>query len=155
MPSHLLPDPLTICQSVNDAQRKCEYFFDSACSYNTVEIYLLATINPPRVIAFSQPSGSGTSQTRAPGPDILVPPSWQLSQSLGQHMGQHRVLGAAGYSAQHVQYGSERERWAKLSYAPPLAETITLEISAVQEGNSQRKAGRGIIIGVRSFSHSF
>ncbi|KAG1852800.1 hypothetical protein DFJ58DRAFT_402804, partial [Suillus subalutaceus] len=121
-----LPDPQIICQSVNDAQRK-------------------STIYPPPVVplALSQPSGSGISQTSAPGPEILVPLSWQHSQS----MGQHRVAGAAGYSLHHAQYNSERERWAKLSYAPPPAETITLEISAVREGNSQRKAGRGINIG--------
>ncbi|KAG1890317.1 hypothetical protein F4604DRAFT_1914864 [Suillus subluteus] len=126
--SRPLLDPSIIRQSVNDAQRK-------------------STINPPPVIAFSQPSGSGISRTHAPGPDILVPPSWQLSQSLGQRMAQHKVPGAAGYSAQHAQYGSEYDWWAKLSYAPPPAETITLEISAVREGNSQRKARRGIIIG--------
>ncbi|KAG1811330.1 hypothetical protein EV424DRAFT_1542551 [Suillus variegatus] len=121
-----LPDPQIRHQSMNDTQRK-------------------STIYPPPVVplAFSQPSGSGISRTSAPGPEILVPSSWQHSQS----MGQHRVAGAAEYSLHHAQYNSERERWAKLSYAPPPAETITLEISAVCEGNSQRKAGRGINIG--------
>ncbi|KAG1830675.1 hypothetical protein F4604DRAFT_1695416 [Suillus subluteus] len=123
--SHLLPDPQIIRQSVNDAQRK-------------------STINPPPVVAFSQPSGSGISCTRTPGPDLLVPSSWQHSQSLGQH---NRVAGTAGYSVSHTQYTSEHEWWGKLSYAPPPAETITLEISAVYEGNSQKKSGRGINIG--------
>ncbi|KAG1864857.1 hypothetical protein F4604DRAFT_1928669 [Suillus subluteus] len=123
--SHLLLDPQIIRQSVNDAQRK-------------------STINPPPVVAFSQPSGSGISRTRTPGPDLLVPSSWQHSQSLGQH---NRVAGAAGYSVSHTQYTSEHEWWGKLSYAPPLAETITLEISAVYEGNSRKKSGRGINIG--------
>ncbi|KAG1726417.1 uncharacterized protein EDB91DRAFT_1086773 [Suillus paluster] len=101
-----------------------------------------ATINPPHVVPFSQLSGSSISQTSTPGPDILVPSSWQHSQSLGQH----RVAGAAGYSLHHAQYSSECEQWAKLSYAPPPVETITLEISAVHEGNSQRKAGHSINI---------
>ncbi|KAG1785331.1 uncharacterized protein HD556DRAFT_1250036 [Suillus plorans] len=58
------------------------------------------------------------------------------------------VSSAAGYSAHHAQYSLERERWAKLAYAPPPAETITLEISAVYEGNSRKKSGRGINFGV-------
>ncbi|KAG1851897.1 hypothetical protein F4604DRAFT_1686725 [Suillus subluteus] len=123
--SRLLLDPHIIHQSVNDAQRK-------------------STINPPPVVAFSQPSGSGISRTRTPGPDLLVPSSWQHSQSSGQH---NRVAGAAGYSVSHTQYTSEHEQWGKLSYAPPPAETITLEILAVYEGNSQKKSGRGINIG--------
>ncbi|KAG1774958.1 hypothetical protein EV702DRAFT_1047280 [Suillus placidus] len=102
-----LLDPQIIRQSVNDAQRK-------------------STIYPPPVVPFSQPSGSGISRTSTPGPDILVPSSWQHSESLDQH----RVAGAAGYSLHHAQYNSEREQWAKLSYSPPPAETITLEISA-------------------------
>ncbi|KAG1876491.1 hypothetical protein DFJ58DRAFT_865615 [Suillus subalutaceus] len=118
--SRLLPDPQIIQQSVNATQRK-------------------STINPPPVVPFSQPSGSGMSCT--PGPDILVPSSWQQSQNLGQH----KVTNAAGYSVYHVQYNLERERYLKLSYAP--AETITLEISAVYEGNSRKKYGRGINIG--------
>lgn len=99
-------------------------------------------------------SGIGVSRTLTQGPDILVPSSWQHSQSLGQHRVASGGIGAGGYSAYHAQYSSERERWAKLSYAPPPAETITLEVSAVHEGNSQRKAGRGINIGVRPSSFS-
>ncbi|KAG2128311.1 uncharacterized protein EDB93DRAFT_1256762 [Suillus bovinus] len=124
--SRVLPDPQIIRQSVNDAQRK-------------------STINPPPVVPFS--SGIGVSQTLAQGPDILVPSSWQHSQSLGQHRVASGGIGTGGYSAYHAQYSSECERWAKLLYTPPLAETITLEVSAVHEGNSQRKAGRGINIG--------
>ncbi|KAG2148335.1 hypothetical protein BD769DRAFT_1659847 [Suillus cothurnatus] len=120
----LLLDPQIICQSVNDTQRK-------------------STINLPLVVAFSQPSGSGISCTHTAGPDILVLSSWQHSQNLGQH----RVAGAAGYSVYHAQYSSEHEQWGKLSYAPPPAETITLEILAVYEGNSRRKSSRGINIG--------
>ncbi|KAG1887343.1 hypothetical protein F4604DRAFT_1675320 [Suillus subluteus] len=110
--SRLLPDPQIIRQSVNAAQRK-------------------STINPPPVVPFSQPSGS--SMSRTPGPDILVPSSWQQSQNLGQH----KVPNTAGYSIYHAQYNSE---------SPP-AETITLEILAVYEGNSRKKYGHDINIG--------
>ncbi|KAG1890173.1 hypothetical protein F4604DRAFT_1673643 [Suillus subluteus] len=68
------------------------------------------TINPPPVVPFSQPSGSGMSRT--PGPDILVPSSWQQSQNLGQH----KVPNAARYSVYHAQYNSECERTSSRNY---------------------------------------
>ncbi|KAG1763418.1 hypothetical protein EV702DRAFT_1051821 [Suillus placidus] len=121
-----LPDPNVIRQSVNAAQRR-------------------STINPPRVIPFlSQPSSSAMHMGRLPGPDIAVPLSWQQPPVSSS---QNRVPGPTGYSAHHAQYSLERERWAKLAYAPPPAETITLEITAVYEGNSRKKSGRGINFG--------
>ncbi|KAG1801309.1 hypothetical protein EV424DRAFT_1545421 [Suillus variegatus] len=122
--SQVLPDPHLIRRTVNAAQRK-------------------STINPPRVIPFlSQPSSSSAHMDC--GPDIAVPLSWQ---HLSASSNQKRVSSAAGYSVHHAQYGLEREQWAKLAYAPPPAETITLEISAVYEGNSRKKSGRGINFG--------
>ncbi|KAG1847356.1 hypothetical protein DFJ58DRAFT_843242 [Suillus subalutaceus] len=124
--SQLLPNPHIIRQTVNAAQRK-------------------STINPPRVVPFlSQPSSSTAHIGRISGPDIAVPLSWQQSPASSNP---NMVSGAAGYSVHHAQYGLERERWAKLAYAPPPAETITLEISAVYEGNSRKKSGRGINFG--------
>ncbi|KAG2043747.1 hypothetical protein BDR03DRAFT_1004992 [Suillus americanus] len=97
----------------------------------------------PRVIPFlSQPSSSSAHMDC--GPDIAVPLSWQHPSASSNHK---RVSSAAGYSAHHAQYGLERERWAKLAYALPPAETITLEISAVYEGNSRKKSGWGINFG--------
>ncbi|KAG1790000.1 uncharacterized protein HD556DRAFT_1446572 [Suillus plorans] len=114
--SHTFPDPRTIRQTVNAAQRK-------------------STVNPPPVIAF----GRGIrppSMTHSTGPDIAIPSSWgQPSRSSG-----------SGYSVNHVQYGTERERWSKLSYALPPMETITLDISAVHEVGARRK-GHWVAIG--------
>jgi len=82
------------------------------------------------------------------GPNVNVPSTWQRpiqpSSSNSQAMGSR----ASGYSSHHAHYGSERERWAKLSYAIPAAQTISLEISAVHEGGVRRKGSRGITIGV-------
>ncbi|KAG1878330.1 hypothetical protein F4604DRAFT_1680016 [Suillus subluteus] len=82
------------------------------------------TQQPPRVVATS------ASYSWA-GPDIVVPSSWAQ----------------VGYSANHAQYGAERERWAKQPYAVPPAETISLEITAVREGGNRRKGARGIPFG--------
>jgi hypothetical protein len=82
---------------------------------------------------------------RLPGPDIAMPLLWQQPPVSSS---QNRVPGPAGYSAHHTQYSLECERWAKLAYAPPPAETITLEITAVYEGNSQKKSRRDINFGV-------
>ncbi|KAG2053036.1 hypothetical protein BDR06DRAFT_972523 [Suillus hirtellus] len=58
---------------------------------------------------------------------------------------------ASGYSEHHASYGSERECWAKISARLPLpvppAQTISLEISAVHEGGTQRKGSCSITIG--------
>ncbi|KAG1760020.1 hypothetical protein EDD22DRAFT_955335 [Suillus occidentalis] len=74
---------------------------------------------PPRVVATSA------------GPDIAVPSSWAQP----------------GYSANHAQYSTEWECWAKQAYAVPPAETISLEITAVREGGNRRKGARGIPFG--------
>ncbi|KAG1901331.1 uncharacterized protein F5891DRAFT_979513 [Suillus fuscotomentosus] len=113
-----LPDPNVIQQSVNAAQRR-------------------STINPPRVVPFlPQPSSSAVHMGRLPGPYIAVPLSWQQPPVSSS---QNRAPGPAGYSAHHAQYSLE-------PYAPPPAETITLEITAVYEGNSRKKSGRGVFL---------
>jgi hypothetical protein len=47
---------------------------------------------------------------------------------------------ASGYFEHHASYASERERWAKISarvaFAVPPAQTISLEISAVHKGGT-------------------
>ncbi|KIK32291.1 hypothetical protein CY34DRAFT_47153, partial [Suillus luteus UH-Slu-Lm8-n1] len=53
-----------------------------------------------------------------------------------------------GYSANHIMYGAERERWAKQAYSIPPAETISLEISAVQQGGNKRKGSHRLSFGV-------
>ncbi|KAG1754165.1 hypothetical protein EDB19DRAFT_1823558 [Suillus lakei] len=116
--SQLLRDPHIIRQTVNVAQRKLPFL--------------------------SQPSSSTAHIGRISGPDIAVPLSWQQSLASSNT---NMVSGAVGYSVHHAQYGLEREQWAKLAYAPPPAETITLEISAVYEGNSQKKSGHSINFG--------
>lgn len=70
------------------------------------------------------------------GPDIAVPSSWAQP----------------GYSVNHAQYGAKQERWAKQAYAVPLAETISLEITAVREGGNRRKGARGIPFGVHRWN---
>ncbi|KAG1879968.1 hypothetical protein F4604DRAFT_1922644 [Suillus subluteus] len=110
------PNPRTIQQLVNAAQRR-------------------STPNPPPVVAI--PGGS-----RARGPDIRIPTSWQGSSSI-RHLSQQ---GAIGYSSQHALYAAEHDRWGKMAYASSLAETILLEITMVHEGAGARKK-RGIAIG--------
>ncbi|KAG1887168.1 hypothetical protein F4604DRAFT_1916981 [Suillus subluteus] len=110
------PNPCTIQQLVNAAQRR-------------------STPNPPPVVAV--PGGS-----RARGPDIRIPTSWQGSSSIW-HLSQQ---GAIGYSSQHALYAAEHDRWGKMAYASSLAETILLEITMVHEGAGARKK-RGIAIG--------
>ncbi|KAG1896357.1 uncharacterized protein F5891DRAFT_1247366 [Suillus fuscotomentosus] len=83
----------------------------------------------PRVVATSASYGRA-------GPDIAVPSSWGSTNT-----------GQPGYSANHAQYGAERERWAKQAYAVPPAETISLEVSAVREGGNRRKGAHGIPFG--------
>ncbi|KAG1893352.1 uncharacterized protein F5891DRAFT_1196492 [Suillus fuscotomentosus] len=96
------PDPRTIQQLVNAAQRR-------------------STPNPPPVIAV--PGGF-----RPRGPDIRIPTSWQGPQGSSsiRHSSQQ---GAIGYSSQHALYAAERDRWGKMAYASSLAETILLEIT--------------------------
>jgi len=81
---------------------------------------------------------------RPVGPEITVPSSWGLPQDMTHA---NRSSGASGYSENHANYGAQRERWAKLAYALPPMDTITLDISAVHEGGV-RKKGHGVPIGV-------
>ncbi|KAG1885904.1 uncharacterized protein F5891DRAFT_1201454 [Suillus fuscotomentosus] len=113
------PDPRTIQQLVNAAQRR-------------------STPNPPPVIAV--PGGF-----RPRGPDIRIPTSWQGPQGSSsiRHSSQQ---GAIGYSSQHALYAAERDHWGKMAYASSLAETILLEITVVHEGAGARKK-RGVPIG--------
>ncbi|KAG1780220.1 hypothetical protein EV702DRAFT_1043073 [Suillus placidus] len=113
---HTPPDPCTIQQLVNAAQRRL-------------------TPNPPPVVAV--PGGS-----RARGPDIRIPTSWQGSSSI-RHSSQQ---GAIGYLSQHALYAAERDRWGKMAYTSSLAETILLEITVVHEGAGACKK-RGVAIG--------
>ncbi|KAG2028798.1 hypothetical protein BDR03DRAFT_1019335 [Suillus americanus] len=110
-PNRVIPDLHTIQQLVNAAQCKL-------------------TINPPPVVAMPR---------RTAGPDIMIPTSWQGSSQPGQ--GSSRSAGSIGYSSQHALYATERERWAKISYATPPAETILIEISAVHEGGGRKNVG--------------
>lgn len=88
--------------------------------------------------------------THSAGPAITVPSSWGQPQDITHA---HRSSGPSGYSENHANYGAQRERWAKLAYALPPMDTITLEISAVHEGGA-RKKGHGVPIGVCSSVHS-
>jgi hypothetical protein len=117
-------------------------------------------MQPPPVIA--------TSHKHRAGPSVAIPSSWHRGDahvqqshpaafSSGLQVRNARAqqfnpasysLGLPGYSANHVMYGAERERWAKQAYSTPPAETISLEISAVREGRNKRKGGRGLSFGV-------
>ncbi|KIK74233.1 hypothetical protein PAXRUDRAFT_791481 [Paxillus rubicundulus Ve08.2h10] len=121
--SHLCPDPQTIQQSVNAAQRK-------------------SMVNPPPVIAVPQQHHSGGPDqplwTRIPGPDIVIPStSWQGSASAAS--GSLTTSMGLGYTVQHAHYAAECQCWVKMSYAFAPAETISLAISAVHEGAAHKK----------------
>ncbi|KAG2357178.1 hypothetical protein BDR07DRAFT_1491035 [Suillus spraguei] len=58
----------------------------------------------------------------------------------------HRSSGASGYLENHANYAAQCEHWAKLAYALPPMDTITLDISAVHEGGACKK-GHGVPIG--------
>ncbi|KAG1842048.1 hypothetical protein DFJ58DRAFT_748303 [Suillus subalutaceus] len=128
------PDPKVIRQSVNASQRK-------------------SSVNPPRVVAI--PDWTNTSmgpppvplpRDRTTGPDVAVPMSWQ---GLAASPIPSRLTGPIGYSAHHGSYSTEYQRWSKLSYATPggaMAETISLEISAIHEAGGHKKS-RGTLIG--------
>ncbi|KAG1770854.1 hypothetical protein EV702DRAFT_1202184 [Suillus placidus] len=128
--SRTFPDPRMICQTVNAAQRKCMFVID------------YSTVNPPPVIAFGH-NMRPPSMTCSTGPDIAVPLSWGQLQNMA-HAAQPSH--SSGYSVNHAQYSTEREHWAKLSYALPPMETITLDISAVHEVGA-RKKGHWVAIG--------
>jgi hypothetical protein len=85
---------------------------------------------------------------RTAGPDIAIPTSWQGPTAIPS-----RITGPVGYSSHHAQYSTERQKWANIAYAhgnaaSAIAETISLEISAVREGGTRKKM-RGVLIGVR------
>ncbi|KAG1847348.1 hypothetical protein DFJ58DRAFT_843236 [Suillus subalutaceus] len=128
------PDPKAIRQSVNASQQK-------------------SSVNPPRVVAI--PDWTNTSmgpppvplpRDRTTGPDVAVPTSWQGPAASPIPS---RLTGPIGYSAHHGSYSTEYQRWSKLSYATPggaMAETISLEISAIHEAGGCKKS-RGTLIG--------
>ncbi|KAG1748349.1 uncharacterized protein EDB91DRAFT_1245055 [Suillus paluster] len=121
--SYHRPDPQTIRQSVNAAQRKL-------------------SINPPPVIAVPDWTNAAMGPPPVPrhraitGPDVAIPTSWQGSAASPIPS---RLTGLIGYSSHHGSYAAERLRWVKSAYATPssIAETIALEILAVH------KAGGG------------
>ncbi|KAG2090557.1 hypothetical protein BD769DRAFT_1395777 [Suillus cothurnatus] len=71
--------------------------------------------------------------THSTGPDIAIPSSWGQPQNNPGHPS------GSGYSVNHTQYSTKCERWAKLSYALPPIETITLDIAAVHENIREGK----------------
>ncbi|KIK78265.1 hypothetical protein PAXRUDRAFT_164433 [Paxillus rubicundulus Ve08.2h10] len=86
----------------------------------------------------------------AAGPDIYVPSAWNqpaLTPVSAPSLSMALPAGTMGYGEQHLQYGSQRERWACMAHRPPSAETISLEISAVYEGGVRKKGARGNTIG--------
>ncbi|KAF9232882.1 hypothetical protein BU15DRAFT_67057 [Melanogaster broomeanus] len=172
-----LPDPVTIRQSVNAAQRR-------------------SSINPPPVATMprsvvplypsSSTSGAGRpflpSTQQFQGPDVQVPSAWRNPP---QPVNPHFQVGAstrtqalqapspipphsqavpppspiigAGYAAEHARYASERDRWARLSFCPPPAETISLDFTALYDGGPRRSRLRGTQIGasILFFSTSY
>ncbi|KAG1735511.1 hypothetical protein EDB19DRAFT_1830189 [Suillus lakei] len=123
-----------------------------------------ASIQPPPVVATSY------GRNALAGPKVVIPSSWhqnshpqpvyaapvpQQSHSAiyaapvpqrQSHSAIHTAL-VPGYSVNHAQYDAQRDHWAKKAYSTPPAETISLELSAVQEGGNKRKGGRGIGFG--------
>ncbi|KAG2368714.1 hypothetical protein BDR07DRAFT_1477912 [Suillus spraguei] len=93
------------------------------------------SVNPPPVIPLSH----GQSEFSA-GPDISVPSLWQLSS-------QQTLHSSTRYMPHHAHYCSEHDHWAKLSYAPPPSQMISLKILTVHEGGSRKKGGRGTPFG--------
>ncbi|KAI6145416.1 hypothetical protein BKA82DRAFT_21281 [Pisolithus tinctorius] len=124
VPSCAVLDPQLIAEAVNAAQRK-------------------TTFCPPPVVAM----GGGDAmvapqiqyhlplQNMAPGPNIKIPQlSWHGPNP------QSGAGSTVGYSSNHANYMAEHECQAKLVYAPPPAEMISLEISALHEGGQCQKA---------------
>jgi len=103
--------------------------------------------NPPRVVATSH-ALQGISRS---GPDVAVPTAWQQSPSMAtSNFKSYSSQGGPqmGYSSNHAIYASERERWSKMAYMGPPAETISLDISAIHDAGPKRKNGRGTTIAV-------
>ncbi|KIJ10858.1 hypothetical protein PAXINDRAFT_16192 [Paxillus involutus ATCC 200175] len=125
-----LPDPRVIQQSVNAAQHK-----------SSVHLPAVAVMPPPAPHSSMPPM----NPLQARGPDVYVPSAWQnppQSNCVPQSNNTPTILNQfqlpLGYGAQHAQYPSERDRWACLSYCPPPAETITLDITALYEGSPRK-----------------
>ncbi|KIO10987.1 hypothetical protein M404DRAFT_127521, partial [Pisolithus tinctorius Marx 270] len=76
------------------------------------------------------------------GPDVRIPSSWRNFQDsrppAHSEPPRNVVAVPCGYTPNHALYGSEHERWARLAYCTPPAETIMLDISALYEGGSRR-----------------
>jgi hypothetical protein len=99
---------------------------------------LIATVNPPRVIATSHGLQGGRS-----GPILAIPTSSSWNQT------SHGLGVPVGYTANHAAHASQREYWSKLSYTMGShAETISLDISAVHDAGPKRKGSRGTPISV-------
>lgn len=122
------PDLHAIQRSVNAAQRTGE--FGIYCLHDAIPNIIIATVNPPRVIATSH--GLQGSQS---GPNVAIPTGTSAGHGVG-------------YTVNHAAYASEREHWSKLSYVGSLAETISLDISVVHDAAPKRKGSRGTPIAV-------
>lgn len=105
------------------------------CLHDVILNVLIATINPPRVVATSH--GLQGSQS---GPNVAIPMSSSWHQTSAGH--------GVGYTVNHAAYASEREHWSKLSYVGSLAETISLDISVVHDAATKRKGSRGTSMAV-------
>ncbi|KAI6138900.1 hypothetical protein BKA82DRAFT_144031 [Pisolithus tinctorius] len=92
------------------------------------------------------PTAHHNSKFSPAGPSVQVPSTWQnvpqpANPPANAASGHMIVLppGSTGYSAQHVHYAAQRERWAHMAHNPPPAETISLEIWAVFEAGGKKK----------------
>ncbi|KAG2115281.1 uncharacterized protein F5147DRAFT_769737 [Suillus discolor] len=117
----VLPDPCTIQQAVNAAQRKLAVPHLSQVSH---------TIGPEIMIPMSWQGSSMTLLSFA-GP-IVIPPS--------------NFAGSIRYSLHHAAYATECKHLGKIVYAASLTETILLKITAVYEGAGACKKC-GVVIG--------
>ncbi|KAG1744423.1 hypothetical protein EDB19DRAFT_1827030 [Suillus lakei] len=123
---HTIPDPHIIQQSVNAAQRK-------------------SSVNPPPMVAVSDwtnasmgPPPMSHHLHHTSGPNVAIPTSWQ---GLAVLAAPSRLTGPIGYLSHHGMYATEHQRWAKATYSTPIAiaDTISLEISAIHEAGSHNK----------------
>ncbi|KAG2353893.1 hypothetical protein BDR07DRAFT_1382720 [Suillus spraguei] len=132
---HCRPDPQTIWQSVNAAQRK-------------------SSINPPPVVAVPDWTMAAMGPPPIPhhctttGPDVAIPTSWQGAAALPIPS---RATGSIGYSEHHGSYATQHHQWSHTLFAGSgapgaLAQTISLKISAVHEVGGRKKL-RGEPIG--------
>ncbi|KAI6142100.1 hypothetical protein BKA82DRAFT_4438534 [Pisolithus tinctorius] len=150
--TNALPNPWYIHQSISAAQ-------------------LQASVNPPAVVAMSNaapnlsnlamlmpppptPTAHHNSKFSPAGPSVQVPSAWQnipqpANPPANAASGHMIALppGSTGYSAQHVHYAAQCERWAHMAHNPPPAETISLEIWAVFKAGGKKKNLRANNIG--------